>query len=334
MNYSGVAGPSAENGWKQINGSRCRRRPTSAPYDWAIVHTYTSSPGFFPVARAQHTVSLPSLPPDSARVFQSGSPTTGWLWETPDGKQTLDRAKARPSNVRGTILRTDGNNFPLNLGDPMPWCYGPAYQAFTDGLGGFVVTCDPRTTTTNSQGGDANIRGLSLCIPGGPQSDEGWKTPLAVAHLTGVAAWLIWCNREFDIPFAKLSGVDIRANRRGYGGHRDITAAFGPPGGHGDPGANFPWATVARLITNLQGGAMLLTVEGDIAAFVATGKTVTWIVDPLELFWLQQKHLLNGSIHVTRDELRNHYILTGPAPTPGLGSNLTPADFAGHIPTA
>lgn len=43
------------------------------------------------------------------------------------------------------------------------------------------------------------------------------------------------------IPLLKRGPVDINNNRSGVIGHRDATAAFQTPGGHSDPGPDYPW---------------------------------------------------------------------------------------------
>lgn len=60
--------------------------------------------------------------------------------------------------------------------------------------------------------------------------------------------------RGLVIPVRRLTVSEIKAgNVSGFAGHRDISAAY-TPGGHSDPGANYPWDVFfAKVRTHLAG---------------------------------------------------------------------------------
>jgi N-acetyl-anhydromuramyl-L-alanine amidase AmpD len=90
------------------------------------------------------------------------------------------------------------------------------------------------------------------------QTAEDWKDDYSRAMLLRSAALAAQLCVRYDIPVVKLSVADLKAGKRGFCGHVDSTEAFGPPGGHRDPGTSFPWdaylAEVAARIAAVTGG--------------------------------------------------------------------------------
>lgn len=65
-----------------------------------------------------------------------------------------------------------------------------------------------------------------------------WHQHLPMLRLSAerVARWC-W---QYGIPRRYLGPVGIRLHRKGITTHADVTKTFGTPGGHTDPGPNFP----------------------------------------------------------------------------------------------
>lgn len=53
--------------------------------------------------------------------------------------------------------------------------------------------------------------------------------------------------RKFNFPLVKLSPADLRAGKRGFFGHADVSAAWREVD-HTDPGTNFPWNVFLNLV--------------------------------------------------------------------------------------
>ena len=54
--------------------------------------------------------------------------------------------------------------------------------------------------------------------------------------------------RRYAIPAVHLTPAQLAAGARGIIGHIDATNAYGPRGGHTDPGPSFPWdAYIAKV---------------------------------------------------------------------------------------
>lgn len=88
-----------------------------------------------------------------------------------------------------------------------------------------------------------NANGLSIEQAGRASQDRThWldkysKTMIENYTALGVAWWSVL----HGIPLVKRTADDIRHNRSGVVGHRDVTEAFHTVGGHTDPGSSFPY---------------------------------------------------------------------------------------------
>lgn len=249
--FHGCAVPVPPN-WAPVNGSRGQRRTKPMPEQLAVViHTYEGGE-LRPVTDFLNAVAAPALPPN--RAFQSGGGTT-WYWETPTGGFTTDPAKARKSTISGTVYRAGGGIAPLALkvGDPMPWCYGPAYLAFADGATGrYELTCDPSVYMLNAQGGPPNATCLSICIPGrAARTRDEWLSAWGRKQIEGVARYILWAHERYGVPLVRVQTADLLAGKRGYCGHVDVSKAW-HYSTHSDPGVNFPWDVLAQTITRIQ----------------------------------------------------------------------------------
>lgn len=102
----------------------------------------------------------------------------------------------------------------------------------------------------------ANRRGIGIehCASGlgdlVPKTD--WFSPEAQAMLRLSANLVVQIAARWKIPLMRLSPADILANKPGIFGHVDATNAFQTPGGHQDPGPNFPWEQYMQLLAATQ----------------------------------------------------------------------------------
>lgn len=62
-------------------------------------------------------------------------------------------------------------------------------------------------------------------------------------QIEAMARWAADINRRYNIPLVKLTVAQVRAKKRGFCGHLEISKAFGEVN-HTDPGAGFPWDVV------------------------------------------------------------------------------------------
>ncbi|MCH6196895.1 N-acetylmuramoyl-L-alanine amidase [Corynebacterium mastitidis] len=113
----------------------------------------------------------------------------------------------------------------------------------------------------------ANRRGLHLSFLAYALSRRGdW---LAADHQLELGAAVVadWCKR-YNIPAVKINGADLRAGKRGIGGHGDAAAAWGETD-HSDPGAGFPWDVFIQKVqrhisgTNAAKGDTIMTCRFD-----------------------------------------------------------------------
>jgi hypothetical protein len=80
------------------------------------------------------------------------------------------------------------------------------------------------------------------------QAPAQWHDAFSDALLTRAAALVAERCVRHRIPVTRLSTADLRAGKPGICGHGDVTLAFGPAGGHEDPGASFPWDEYLRRV--------------------------------------------------------------------------------------
>lgn len=94
-----------------------------------------------------------------------------------------------------------------------------------------------------------NRRSLAVELTGSAsQTRAQWLDAFSQGVLDKAAAQIAtWCT-QYGIPVTRLSPPSVRAGVKGIFGHVDVTNAFSVPGGHTDPGANFPWDELLRRI--------------------------------------------------------------------------------------
>lgn len=110
-------------------------------------------------------------------------------------------------------------------------------------------------------GQTANRRGLHLSFLAYASSHRGdWLAHDRQLEL-GARVVADWCKR-YGIPAVKINAGDLRAGKRGIGGHGDASAAW-RESDHTDPGAGFPWDVfISKVQRHINGGAAATTNGG------------------------------------------------------------------------
>lgn len=117
--------------------------------------------------------------------------------------------------------------------------YGSGYAAVTDGAGGYVEMADASMGPYHAP--PANKDWWSICIPGrASQTREEWLDTLSLAHIRGVARYIVDKAAIDGFPIHRLSVSELLAGDGGYCDHDDISDAWGQTN-HYDVGPNFPW---------------------------------------------------------------------------------------------
>jgi len=94
----------------------------------------------------------------------------------------------------------------------------------------------------------ANSNGVHIEHAGyASQTPDQWDDDYSNAVLANSAKLCARLARRFNIPIIKLSADDLKAGKRGFCGHADVTAAF-CKSGHSDPGPNYPWVKYLALV--------------------------------------------------------------------------------------
>lgn len=128
------------------------------------------------------------------------------------------------------------------------WQQRPAEQRKPPNKGGYHEIVDKDTVavtaaiTENVNGakGD-NTYAYHICMLGyAEQSREQWLDPTSREIIRNAAERGAAFLKSQNLPGVKLTPSDIQQQKRGVEGHGDVSAAF-VPGGHTDPGADFPW---------------------------------------------------------------------------------------------
>jgi N-acetyl-anhydromuramyl-L-alanine amidase AmpD len=95
----------------------------------------------------------------------------------------------------------------------------------------------------------ANRRGIGIEHCGvSEQTPAQWSDEGSEAELRQSAVLVADICHRWGIPPVRLSPSDIVKGQRGIAGHMDFTAAFKTPGGHRDPGPDFPWQHYIELV--------------------------------------------------------------------------------------
>ncbi len=116
-----------------------------------------------------------------------------------------------------------------------------------------VVRCVDDADTAWAAPG-ANADGLQMELAGyGHQTRAQWLDPYSKAMLELAAQVCAdWCTK-YKIPVRKLSQAELKAGRRGFTCHADVSAVY-KRSDHGDPGKNFPWEYLLQRVKEIQGG--------------------------------------------------------------------------------
>jgi len=89
----------------------------------------------------------------------------------------------------------------------------------------------------------ANNNGIHIEHAGyANQTPDQWADDYSKATLANSAKLAAQLCKRFNIPIIKLSVDDLKAGKRGFAGHVDVTNAFCNGRGHQDPGASMPWS--------------------------------------------------------------------------------------------
>lgn len=88
----------------------------------------------------------------------------------------------------------------------------------------------------------ANNNGIHIEHAGyASQTPDQWADDYSKATLANSAKLAAQLCKRFNIPIIKLSVDDLKAEKRGFAGHVDVTNAFCNGRGHQDPGVSMPW---------------------------------------------------------------------------------------------
>ena len=99
--------------------------------------------------------------------------------------------------------------------------------------------------------GDFGINLMSISIEHAgqaAQTPQQWADAYSNGELHVSAKLVSEIAKRWNIPLVKLTPQDILDGKSGLCGHVDITIAKKVPGGHTDPGHNFPWDAYINLI--------------------------------------------------------------------------------------
>ena len=101
--------------------------------------------------------------------------------------------------------------------------------------------------TARRRGNQIGIQ-YELCGKAG-QTKVQWNDPASTAILRRAAKIAARDAKRYGIPVRRLTPGDVRAGRKGFCGHVDITKAFPEDRGtHTDPGQYFPWTLFLGLV--------------------------------------------------------------------------------------
>jgi N-acetyl-anhydromuramyl-L-alanine amidase AmpD len=105
-----------------------------------------------------------------------------------------------------------------------------------------IVRCvADEDTAWHTKGGDINARAIGIEMAGyAKQSDDEWHDAYSEAMLDQTASLVAALCLRYQIPLHFLSSEQILTGAAGITTHRNCTTAFKVPGGHSDPGPNFP----------------------------------------------------------------------------------------------
>jgi prophage tail gpP-like protein len=82
------------------------------------------------------------------------------------------------------------------------------------------------------------------------QTLADWQDEFSTAMLKMSAKLTAKKAKEWGIPCVHVTPGGLAGGQSGFAGHGDFTTAFSTPGGHVDPGSNFPWAQYMQLVND------------------------------------------------------------------------------------
>lgn len=101
----------------------------------------------------------------------------------------------------------------------------------------------------------ANHNGLGFEHAGrAAQRASDWSDGYSTAELLRSAELAADKCMKYGIPIRRLTPAEIRAGKKGFAGHIDVTHAFPDRGSHTDPGPNFPWPRYLRYVRAFKAG--------------------------------------------------------------------------------
>jgi len=84
------------------------------------------------------------------------------------------------------------------------------------------------------------------------QTADQWRDPYSLALISMGADVAAQYCLKYSIPAIHLSLAEVAAGTPGIMGHWDVSKAFTIPGGHTDPGPNFPWRRFIAIVSALK----------------------------------------------------------------------------------
>lgn len=166
------------------------------------------------------------------------------------------RASGQPSVI--VIHTTEGSSHGNSAED------GAAYDARrTDGTSAHyyidntsVVQCVRTTDRANTARASGNRIGIHYELCGRAAfTPAQWSNAYGTAMLRLAAKQAARDAKKHGIPIVKLSVADVKAGKKGFCGHVDISYAFGESD-HTDPGKSFPWATFLGMVKEYATGGV------------------------------------------------------------------------------
>ncbi|WP_449063975.1 peptidoglycan recognition protein family protein [Planomonospora algeriensis] len=96
---------------------------------------------------------------------------------------------------------------------------------------------------------NANADGLHIELTGyARQSRAEWLDAFSLATLRNAAKVAAAWVTKYNIPIRHLTPSEVRAGRKGFCAHVDVTKAYPGTGSHTDPGKGFPWDRFFALV--------------------------------------------------------------------------------------
>jgi N-acetyl-anhydromuramyl-L-alanine amidase AmpD len=118
----------------------------------------------------------------------------------------------------------------------------------------FCVDCDSIVQCVRVQdiawhAKGANHNGVGIELAGyAKQTTAQWKDEYSSAMLELAASLVGRLCADINLPAEYVDANDIKLGKRGITTHADVTRAFKIPGGHTDPGPNFPMQDFIYLV--------------------------------------------------------------------------------------